>query len=185
MKVQGPIWFDSRKATRQTKRSMGILKVGKSPRKGLFTFVGTVINRLLLEMAVTNATCQGLWKGWGFPCNLQSWPFTVKCVLAEDRTHYFAYVHLELGRPCQGSKGFQLMTAALSACLSWAHRWIRTRTLPHTVGYPGKGTWGQEADRVLCLSLCLGGRLLIFQRCLLQLPWGIARKREPEAWTYV
>lgn len=63
MKTRGAIWFGSRKATRQTKRSMGVLRVGKSPRGGLFTFVGTVINRWLLEVVVTNATCQGLWKG--------------------------------------------------------------------------------------------------------------------------
>lgn len=157
MKARGTIWFDSRKATRQTKRSMGILRAGKSTGQGLFTFLGTVRNRLLLEVAVTNATCQGLWKGWGFPCNLKSWPYTVKCVLAEDRMHDFAFICLEIGRPCQGSKGFQHMTVAMSACSPWAHRWIRMRALPHTLGYPGKGTGGQKAGGVLCLratSVC-------------------------------
>lgn len=156
-KARGTIWFNSRKATRHIKRSVGILRVGKSPRQGLFTFVGTVINRLLLEVVVTKAACQGLWKGWGFPCNLKSWPSIVKCVLAEDRMHDFAFIHLELGRPCQGSKDFQLMTVAVSACSPWAHRWIITRALLHTVGYPGKGTGGREAGCVLCLraaSVC-------------------------------
>lgn len=41
-KTQGLIWLGSRKGMRQTKRSLGILEVGKETRQELFTFVDTV-----------------------------------------------------------------------------------------------------------------------------------------------